>query len=367
MFHPSDDSYGIDRVLVRVTATLTDIGYDVECVLDSKNPGSGWARNELARLGVPFVMSPLNIISRSAASSAGGRIRWLVGMLARLPAMIRKSRGADIVYVNGFVLVVAALSARLSRRTVIWHLHEIPPAGRLAGRIVRLLSARQICVSDAVAAAFGLTDSDNAVVLHNAVEIPPDFASQPEVDAHHPLEIGIVARINGGKGHLVLADAFTALLAEDRPVRLHIVGGPHKSDTTVAEELARRLCGVPASRIVWAGEVPSGADYMDRLHVLAAPSVRPDPFPLSVLEGMAAGLVVVASNSGGHPEAVRDGQTGVLCEPGDAADLAAKLRALVYDRSRRESLASAARAFVSSEMSPAKFRDGLLRVVRNSA
>jgi glycosyltransferase involved in cell wall biosynthesis len=286
-------------------------------------------------------------------------LRWLLEAIARLPSLIRMGRTADIVYVNSFVLVPAALAARLAHRTVVWHLHEIPPASRVAGRIVRLLSTRQICVSHAVAAALGLSTSTRCVVLHNAVDLPRATVSQPPATIDCPLEVGIVARINQGKGHLVLADAFMELLSEDQPIRLHIVGGPHSSDTTVASELERRLSSVPRERIVWAGDVPSGSEYMRALHVLAAPSVRPDPFPLSVLEGMAAGLVVVASDAGGHPEAIQDNRTGLLCAPGDSHQLAAKIRGLVTDLPRRVALSAAARTFVTAEMSPEAFREGL--------
>lgn len=363
MFHPGDDSYGIDRVLVRVAATLTDAGYDVECALDSRNPGSGWLSSELTRVEVPFRTIPLNIVSRSELATSLRLARWLVLGLLRLPSLIRLARSADVVYVNGFVLVVAAAAARLSGRKVVWHLHEIPPGGRWAGRIVRLLSTHQVCVSRAVAASFGLTGSAHTTVIHNAVDLPQTAVLQPEVDPENPLEIGIVARINAGKGHLVFAAAITELLAQDLPIRAHVVGGPHVSDVTVAAELSRRLNSVPDDRVVWAGEVGSGAAYMQKLHVLAAPSVRPDPFPLSVLEGMAAGLVVVASNTGGHPEAVIDGVTGLLVTPGDAVQLAERLRGLVHDRQQRLKLASAAREEVACVFAPARFAEAIRATV----
>lgn len=56
-----------------------------------------------------------------------------------------------------------------------------------------------------------------------------------------------------------------------------------------------------------------------------APSICPETFGLSVLEAFAAGKPVVASNIGALPELVKDGQTGLLARPGDAADLAAKM------------------------------------------
>jgi glycosyltransferase involved in cell wall biosynthesis len=68
------------------------------------------------------------------------------------------------------------------------------------------------------------------------------------------------------------------------------------------------------------------------------PSVWPEPFALTSLEGMAAGAAVVASDVGGVPEAV--GGAGLLVPPGDDAALAAALAGLADDR---EALAAARR------------------------
>ena len=96
-------------------------------------------------------------------------------------------------------------------------------------------------------------------------------------------------------------------------------------------------------------------DDLDRLlgavDAVAVPSTRPDPFPNAALEAAAAGVPVVAAAHGGLPEMVRDGDTGLLVEPGSARALASALRSLADDPARAAALGTAAAADVTSRFS----------------
>ncbi|MGZ4415269.1 MAG: glycosyltransferase, partial [Gaiellaceae bacterium] len=119
---------------------------------------------------------------------------------------------------------------------------------------------------------------------------------------------------------------------------LVIVGdGPERE--RVEDELARRSL---AGRVRLLGErdgVPSLLADAD-VFVLAS---RSEGLPLSVIEAMAAGLPVVASDVGGLRELVLESQTGVLVPSGDPAALADALRPLLRDRALRRRLGSAGR------------------------
>jgi glycosyltransferase involved in cell wall biosynthesis len=79
------------------------------------------------------------------------------------------------------------------------------------------------------------------------------------------------------------------------------------------------------------------------LDVLVHASLIPEPFGQVVLEGMAAGLPVLASGEGGPAEVIDDGRTGVLFASRDRDALAAGMRALADDAERRRRLGAAAR------------------------
>ena len=77
--------------------------------------------------------------------------------------------------------------------------------------------------------------------------------------------------------------------------------------------------------------------------MLVHASLIPEPFGQVVLEGMAAGLPVLAPDEGGPAEVIEDGRTGVLFASRDAGALSAGMRALAADAERRRSLGAAAR------------------------
>ena len=84
------------------------------------------------------------------------------------------------------------------------------------------------------------------------------------------------------------------------------------------------------------------AGLLGAADAVAVPSTRPDPFPNAALEAAAAGVPVVAAAHGGLPEMLRDGETGLLVEPGDPAALARALRSLADDPDRARRLGAAA-------------------------
>jgi glycosyltransferase involved in cell wall biosynthesis len=65
--------------------------------------------------------------------------------------------------------------------------------------------------------------------------------------------------------------------------------------------------------------------FYRKVRILAAPSICWEAFPLALPEAMHYGVPVVCSRIGGLPEIVTDGETGLLCEPGDSASLARKI------------------------------------------
>jgi glycosyltransferase involved in cell wall biosynthesis len=89
-----------------------------------------------------------------------------------------------------------------------------------------------------------------------------------------------------------------------------------------------------------------GEEALRRWSVFVLPS-RQDAFPLTTLEAMAAGIPVIATEVGGIPEQVVDGESGILVPPEDASAVAAWIVRLYDDPELRSRLGEAGRAWVS--------------------
>lgn len=149
----------------------------------------------------------------------------------------------------------------------------------------------------------------------------PEMHAQPEVFSPDCFVIGTVGRIDGVKNQSALIDSFMRLQellpAEKSRLRLAIIG-----DGPLLPALQQKIqtCGLSAS--VWLpGARADIAEIMRTFSVFALPSFA-EGTPVSILEAMATGLPVVATQVGGIPEIVGDGVTGTLIPPADTEALA---------------------------------------------
>ena len=95
-------------------------------------------------------------------------------------------------------------------------------------------------------------------------------------------------------------------------------------------------------------------------------SSRKEGLPVSILEGMATGLPVVATTVGEVPRLIRGGETGLLVPPDEPLLLARAIAELLVDRQYRERLGSAAKTLIEREFSAERMAAGYLRVYEDS-
>lgn len=148
-----------------------------------------------------------------------------------------------------------------------------------------------------------------------------------------------VANFRRQKNHAMLLRAFAQVREQMPEARLLLVGGGER------EEEVRRLAdslGIGAA-VELTGYVEDVWPHLARSHVFALSSSY-EPLGVAVLEGMAAGLPVVATAVGGLPELVRPGENGALVALDDVEAMASELLALLADREMAERLGAAGRA-----------------------
>jgi glycosyltransferase involved in cell wall biosynthesis len=198
-------------------------------------------------------------------------------------------------------------------------------------------------VYDAVDAAW-LTPRRPAAAVRDALGLPTDASC-----------LGVVGNIQEWKGQRVFVEAFAAVAAEFPAAHGLLVGGVHRAGETYARDLRARVQALGLEgRVHCIGFRADVVDVMNALDIVVHASVRPEPFGRVILEGMLLGKPVVATAAGGVPELIRDGETGFLVPPGDAAALAETLRRLLSDAATARAVAVRARQWAEREFSLAR-------------
>jgi glycosyltransferase involved in cell wall biosynthesis len=143
----------------------------------------------------------------------------------------------------------------------------------------------------------------------------------------------------------MLASALRRL--DDLPWHLTVIG-----DGPLRDEIKAMFAGLPPGRINWVGEVPPSdvARFLAQADLYCWPGCG-EAYGLAYLEAQAAGTPVVAQDTAGVPEVVRNGITGLLTPAGDIDAYANAIRMLVANGAMRERLSAAARRFVLAERS----------------
>jgi glycosyltransferase involved in cell wall biosynthesis len=171
--------------------------------------------------------------------------------------------------------------------------------------------------------------------------------------------IGVVAQLIPRKGHRYVIDAIDALRQSHPDVRVLFFGqGPLRAELE-AEVTQRGL----ADLIRFAGFRTDLPRWLGGLDILAHPADM-EGLGVSLLQASAAAVPIVASRAGGLPEAVADGESGLLIAPCDVAGLIDTLRRLLDDAPLRHRLGAAGRARILAGFSVDAMVEGNLAIYR---
>jgi len=220
-------------------------------------------------------------------------------------------------------------------------------------------AAAVVAVSDGMRAdvlsVYPEIDAERVVVIRNGIdttEYRPDPAAdvlqRHGIDPVRPYVI-FVGRITRQKGVPVLLHAAARL---DPAAQLVLCAGAADTPEQLAE-VTSLVDGLRVSRsgVVWIPEMLPKRDVIQLLShatVFVCPSLY-EPLGIVNLEAMACGTAVVGSRTGGIPEVVAEGETGLLVPPGDAGELAAALNTLVREPGRARAMGLAGRERAEAE------------------
>lgn len=299
---------------------------------------------------------------------------WLQGAksLNQLLPLILKtanlSRNYDLIYANTQkALVVGALASQLSRRPLVYHLHDILSPDHfsstnrwLAVTLANRFAAQVFATSEASRTAFieAGGDKSRVSVVYNGFE-PALYEQQTDSNALKQqlgLEgrflVGHFSRFSPWKGQHILIEALT-YCPED--VTALLVGDALYGEQAYVQQIQAQVARLGLQeRVRFLGFRSDVVPLMHSCDLIAHTSTAPEPFGRVVAEAMLCGKPVVAAQGGGMTELIEHDQTGWLVSPNQPQQLAAIIAACRDDPEQAHAVAHQAQQQASQKFNLTK-------------
>jgi glycosyltransferase involved in cell wall biosynthesis len=345
------------------------------------NTERGWRGGErqtlltvegLARRGVDVaIVARQGGMLAEAAERAGVRVfplkmRGAADPLAALRlARIARRFGAEILHLQTAHAVSLARLGRLfglrgklaaSRRvdfpiTRAWKYNRLDAIAAISGKI------KEVLIKGGVKEGLIRVVPSGVPV---EVERPANVeALRRELADDSPVLIGTIGHLADHKGHRYLLEAMPRIVAREPSIRLAIIGD---GELRGALESQASELGV-ADHILFTGFRGDAMDLLWALDLLVLPSVL-EGLCTTLFDAMLRGVPIIASDTGGIPEALDNGRFGALVPPADPRALADRIVSILRDSSARRAMTDGAADWVRSRYSVDKMVESTLELYR---
>lgn len=277
---------------------------------------------------------------------------WRLARLFReLQVQVVHMHTSHACTIGGMAAKIAAVPVKIISRRVDFSIRSNPfrklKYGWGADRIIAISEGvRDVLIRDGI-------NPEQIVVIRSGIDlsgfdptIPPElFRKEIGVDSATPI-IGNIAHFADHKGHRYLIEAAGRVVAQIPDARFVLVGDGELRKT-VEEQVAR--LGL-SKTVIFTGfrtDIPKILAAID-LFVLSS---HLEGLCSSIMDAMAMGIAVVATRTGGVPEVVEEGVTGLLVPPRDPVALSGAILRLMGDPKRRRQMGQAGRRRVTARFS----------------
>jgi glycosyltransferase involved in cell wall biosynthesis len=285
--------------------------------------------------------------------------------IVRLARFIR-AHHIDIVHTNSLKAdIIGGIAARLARRLLVWHVRDRIEDDYLPRRVVRAFRRLSRLIPDYVIAnsqatlrtlrlgkcvrgtsiPSGIAITRRAAVVHDGTGLTP-VANAP--GKRSPYRVGLVGRISPWKGQHIFLQA-AALVNRHFPDAKFFIIGAALFGESAYDQNVRRL---PAQlgiqdHMEFSGFLDDIQPAIAELDLLVHASTTGEPFGQVIIEAMAAGKPVVATDGGGVPEIVENGRTGILVPMSDVEAMASAICQILSNPDRATAMGTRARQRVA--------------------
>lgn len=342
VIHSAADLYGASKNLVRSLISFQKINLNPIVIL----PYDGHLVEEIEKIGCEVLILDHGVIRRQNLSAKG--IFELLSQLKNSFTFLNKlikERQIDLLYTNSNANVVGGLLHVWTRKKHIWHIHEIiqqPKWFKIALELYnRFFGDVSICVSQAVIENHTLTPSKKLKLVYNGIDYHAFRNAQYDLKAEIGLPketilIGMIARVSFWKGQKYFLNIASQLIINDKKIHFIMVGDAFPGYEYLYDEVNKEINSLNLkTHVIDLGYRSDVANILSGLDIFVLPSILPDPLPTTVLEAMASGKPVIATNHGGAREMVINGETGYLIPHDDPRNAASIIEELIKNREKR--------------------------------
>ena len=373
VLHVVSDMYGSSKVLLQAVRALKALGHKVCVVVSEKGP----LTEALELEGIETKIIRLGILRRRYLNVLGLLNR--AGVLTRAFFALKKlckQNQIDIIYTNTAPVIIGGILSKFTGIKNVWHLHEIlEPSSlmhRFFGWLINATAQKVIVVSDAVYNNWsGRIGASKMVKVYNGFEAS-DINVNVGANASVPLReqlnlndntvlVGMVGRVNLIKGQFYFIQIAAAAKAAGLNCHFVMIGDAYKGYEYLYPQLESQITTLGLQNTITnLYYQPNDASLIQQLDIFVLPSIKPDSFPVVILEAMAADKPIIATNQGGAQEQIDDCVTGFLVPVNDAKIAAQKLGVLVNNPDMRTRMGQAGARKLQEQFSLATFNKNIV-------
>jgi glycosyltransferase involved in cell wall biosynthesis len=305
-----------------------------------------------------------------------------IGLAAIQVRRAAQRHDVDVIHANSIRAGIVVALARAARPATIVHIRDCLPPGAITSATMRMIASTATTVvansrytAQAMAAA---APGARPEVVYNPVDL--ERFNPTRIDrawarrrlsmaSESRLLIGVVGQLSPWKGHDTAIEALKRLSDWGIDAHLLLVGSAKfvaratRFDNDAYDRQLHELVARAGleRRVSWLGEREDVPELVRALDVLLLPSWE-EPFGRSLIEAMAMGVPVVATNVGGPAEIIREGSEGCLVAPDDPDAWARTIRRLAENPRLRQEIGSAGRRRVEQAYTPDRHATAMLDV-----